>query len=177
MPASGEIVAQRRPDRFRHQREMAVIGMIEAEENLRAAVAERRDLRLAQTEMHELHRGSLVVLAARILAVALGRAADLLAGDAEQHVVLDAAEALERGLAAGLVVDLDHDGGDQLVAPGDERVIRPELVRDLLLPAFLDVEHLVDLMPHRRIALEIERREGSDLDTARALHRRDALAP
>ena len=46
------------------------------------------------------------------------------------------------------IVDLEHDGGDQLAAVGDQRVVGAQLIRDLRLAALLDVEHLLHLMPH-----------------------------
>jgi len=75
------------------------------------------------------------------------------------------------------LVDLEHHRGDQLAALRDERIVGAQLVLDLLLAALFDVEHLMDLMPHRRIILEIEGGERADLDTARPLHLGHALAP
>src|SRR5260370_112204 len=146
---------------------MAVVRMIEGEKNLDALAAELRHLRRGETKMDELHRRGLVVVAARVLAVALRDAANRLAADDQYHVILDAAESFERGLAARLLVDLEHYRGDQLAALRDQRVVGAQLVFDLRLAALFDVKHLVDLMPHRRIILEIEGGERADLDAAR----------
>src|SRR5713101_3249423 len=155
---------------------MAVIRMVEAETELGSVGAEAGDLRRGETEMSELHRRGLVVVAARVLAIAFGDATDLLVADAQQNVVLDTAETFERGLAAHLVIDLEHHGGDKLVPLRDERIISAQLVLDLRLPALLDVEHLVDLMTHRRVVLQVERGEGTDIDLVKFDSLRDMHA-
>ena len=66
------------------------------------------------------------------------------------------------------IVDLEHDRGDQLGALRDQRVVGRQLVGDLRLAALLDVQHLLDLLPHRLVILEIECRERADLDPAPA---------
>src|SRR3546814_16328704 len=83
---------------------------------------------------------------------------------------------LFRALAAHRIVDLEHDRGNQLAALGDQRVVGPQLVLDLRLAAFFDPQHLVDLLPHGLIALEIEGGDRTDLDPAMALQRQDAVA-
>ena len=101
----------------------------------------------------------------------------LLAVDLDEHALLDPAQPTQDVQTADRLVDLEHHGGDKLVALRHQRVIGAQLVRDLLLSALLDVEHLVDLVEHRIEALEIERREWTDLDPAVALDRRHRPAP
>ena len=72
------------------------------------------------------------------------------------------------GRAATRVVDLEHDRRDELAALRDQRVIGRQLVCDLRLAALLDVQHLLDLLPHRLEILEIEGGERADLDAAGA---------
>src|SRR5260370_27781499 len=107
------MLAKRRRHRLGNQREMAVIRVIEAEKDLSFLGTEAGALRGAEAEMDELHGRGLVVLAARVLAVAFRDAANLLAADAQYHVLFDAAEPFERGLAALLVVDFEHHRGDK----------------------------------------------------------------
>jgi hypothetical protein len=62
-------------------------------------------------------------------------------------------------LAAGLVLDLDHERGDQFPALGNKRVVGVQFVLDLFLAATLDIEHFMNLGPHGVVILEIERTE------------------
>ncbi len=72
------------------------------------------------------------------------------------------------------IVDLDHEGGDQLAPFRDQRIIGRELVGELRGAAALDVQHLLHLQPHGVEALEVEGHEGADFDAARPLERGDA---
>src|SRR3546814_8227672 len=60
----------------------------------------------------------------------------------------------------------DVCSSDLLAALRNQRVVSTQLVLDLLLATFLDVEHLVDLRPHGVVVLEVE-----------GAHRADVLAP
>jgi len=100
---------------------------------------------------------------------------DALATYLDEHLLFDPAKRRQHARAAHRILDLDHHCGDQFLALGDERIVGFELIGDLLLAALLDVEHLVDLMPHRVVILEIEGDERSDLDAAVAFQLGDAL--
>ena len=101
---------------------------------------------------------------------------DAQAADLDIDVVLDAGEAAEFPVAADLVVDLEHQRRDQFRAVGDQRIIGVEFVGDLFGAAALDMQHLMHLMEHGRVVLEIERRIGTDRDAAGALQLGDAGA-
>jgi len=65
--------------------------------------------------------------------------------------------------ASGRVVDLEHDRGDQLLSLRDQWIVCGKLVRDLRLAALLDMQHLLHLVPHRLVILEVEGRKRADL--------------
>src|SRR5258708_39412556 len=119
---------------------MAVMRMIEAKKDMGVLRTEAGALRRGEAEMNELPGRGFVVLAACVLAVAFRDAANLLAADAQNHVLLDAAEPFERGLAAFLVVDFEHHCSDELVSLGYQRIIGAQLIVDLRLAALLDVQ-------------------------------------
>jgi hypothetical protein len=52
---------------------------------------------------------------------------------------------------------------------GNQRVVGAEFIRDLRLAALFDIEHLVDLVPHGVVILEIEGGERTHLDAAALL--------
>jgi len=99
-----------------------------------------------------------------------------LGADPDERFVLDAAQHAEHARAAQRIVDLEHHGGHQFAARGDQRIIGRQFVGQLLGPALLDEEHLVHLVQHGVEGFEIERREGTDLEAAVLLDLRDPLA-
>lgn len=102
------------------------------------------DPRGGEGEVHELHRRGLA-LGRGPIGILLGGALDAFAVDHEEGGFLDAAELAENILAPHRIVDLDHEGGDQFAAVGNERVVGLELAPHLLRPTLLDVDHLVHL--------------------------------
>src|SRR5947208_15938722 len=125
---------------------MAVVRVIEADDGLRARLLEGRDLRWREREADELDRRGLAVRIG-VFPGRIGLAADLLATDLDERAILDAAEPGQAGRPAARVVDLEHDGRDQLVSLRNERVIGRQLIRDLSLAALFDVQHLLNLLP------------------------------
>ena len=149
--------------------------MVDAEHRLDAGFAELGDLRGREGEVQEMHRGRLA-LGGGAVDIGLGHRSDGLAREAHGHGFLDAAQAGQERGPPDRVVDLEHQRGDQLVALGDQRVVGVELVGDLRLAALFDVEHLVDLVPHGVIGLEVEGGIGADACAAVALRLGDPAA-
>ena len=58
----------------------------------------------------------------------------------------------------------------------DQWIIGGQFVLDLRLAALLDMQHLVHLVPHRFVILEVEGRKGADLDAPAALDLSDPFA-
>src|SRR5438045_9457363 len=142
---------------------MAVVRVIEADDHLRAWLLEGRDLRRREREPDELHRRGLAV-GVGVFPCRVGFAADLLAGGFDKGAILDAAEPGEGRGAESRVVDLEHHRRDKLATLRNQRVVGLEFIRDLRIATLLAVEHLLDLLPHRREILEIEGRERTDFD-------------
>ena len=86
------------------------------------------------------------------------------AADLDKGVIFDTAEPGQLAGAPRRIVDFEHDRRDQLGPLRDQRIIGGELVFYLSFAAFLDVQHLLHLLPHRVEILEIECRERADLD-------------
>src|SRR5215813_10688267 len=149
--------------------------MAEADHDLRTRRAEPGDLRRREGKMDELHGGRFAGTA-RAIDVCLGYSLYGLVADPNEGRLLDAAEARQEGPAALWIVDLEEDGGNQFAALGDKRVVGAELVGDLGLAAFLDVQHLLHLQPHAVVVLEMKRRHRSDLEPAILLLRHQSLA-
>jgi len=120
--------------------------------------------------------GHAFVACGAIAGLVCALAANLLAGEGQVHLVLDAAQPVQQLVALHRILDLEHHRRDQFAALGDERVVGGELVHDLRLAAALDRQHLVHLVPHGVEILEIECRMRADLDAAVLLERADALA-
>ena len=96
--------------------------------------------------------------------------------DLEKNVVLDPAQARQHRGPARRVVDLEHDRGDQLLSLRDQRIVGGQLVLDLRIAALLDMQHLLHLVPHRLVILEVEGREGPDLQPTAPFDLGDPLA-
>lgn len=133
------------------------------------------DLFRGEPEADELHRGGLA-LRAGIFTGRVRFAADAEPSGFDERAVFDAAELHQSPGAALRVVDFEHHRRVELAALRDQRVVGRQLVGDLVVAAFLDIEHLVDMAPHRREILEIECRERPDLEAA-ALFQLGDLAP
>jgi len=91
--------------------------------------------------------------------------------------VLDAAQVGEHTGAAQRIVDLEHHGRHQLSTLRDQRIVGGELVGQLPGAALLDEEHLVHLVQHGVVGLEVEGGERPDLEPAVLLQLGHALAP
>src|SRR5215469_15721077 len=154
---------------------MAVVLMVDADEHGRARLAESRPLRQRQGEAEELNGGSLA-LGARVLSRRIGDAGNALASRAQKHMMFDAPEPRQRLVALPWIVDLEHHCGHELITLWNERIVGSKLVGDLCLAPALDMEHLVNLEPHRGEVLEIERAKRADFDTPMALQLADAPA-
>ena len=102
---------------------------------------------------------------------------DDIAADLHEDRFLDPAQGQQHRVAALFILDFQHHGGDQFLALRDQRIVGGQLVRDLRLAARLDVQHLLNLLPHRREILEIEGREWADLDAPLPLQLADLAAP
>ena len=59
---------------------------------------------------------------------------------------------------------------------GIKRIVGRQFVLDLRLAALLDMQHLLHLVPHRLVILEVEGREGADLEPAAPFDLGDPLA-
>ena len=99
-----------------------------------------------------------------------------LAAELEEEVVLDPAQLAQHAGAADRIVDLEHQGGDQLRALRDQRVVGGQFVGQLLVAALLDQQHLLDLEQHGLEALEIDGALGAERDPAQALGRQQGGA-
>jgi hypothetical protein len=142
----------------------------------RARALQRRDHRRRQLEAQEVHRrGLLLVLAVEVLVG--DREHGLLAGDADPHAVLDAAQLRERASPLLDVLVLDEHGRLEVAAVGHERVVRVELVLDArFLERLLDAQHLLDLVADGELVLEDQRHVIAEMDRARLLVREHARA-
>src|SRR5690606_13969820 len=162
-PRSIEIANQRLRRFARHDRLVAVLGMLGAE--LERCPALDRVLHPGrQLEPDEVHGGSLLVVAALEILVRDPRDAPD-AVDLEVEVVLDSRESHE-GLAPLLDVrELDHERRFEVAAVRDQRIVRGELLFDRLgLEDSLDTQHLLNLILYRQPILEVERRVRSERD-------------
>ena len=65
---------------------------------------------------------------------------------------------------------------DQLRALRNKRIIGRQFLLDLRLTALLDMQHLLHLVPHCLEILEVESREGPDLQPTTPFNLGDALA-
>ena len=139
------------------------------------AQQEGRHLGRREGEAHELHRRGLAVVA-RAFLVFFRHALDGLATDADEGAVLDAAEARQRAGAVHRIVDLEHDGGDQLAALRDQRIIGGEFIGQLPGASLLDEQHFEHLVQHGVERLEVEGCEGADFEAAMLLQLGDAAA-
>ena len=163
------------PMRLGQPRHVTITGMIEADEDARSRCLERGDLFRGEAKADELHRGGLA-LRAGVFTGRVRLAADAEPGGFDERAVFDAAELHQSPGAALRVIDFEHHRRVELAALRDQRVVGRQFVDDLFVAAFLDIEHLVDLAPHRREILEIECRERPDLEAA-ALFQLGDLAP
>ena len=152
-------------DSLRHHRHVAVVGMVEAHDDVAGAAAEGRDLGRSERKAQELHRRRLAILA-RAFLVLLRDPADRVGADPQEGPVLDAAQGRQHARTADRIVDLEHNGRHQFAALGDQRIVGRELVRNLSRATLFDEQHLVHLMQHRLVGFEIERRERADLEPA-----------
>src|SRR5215472_7283482 len=160
-----EIYGQGRANGLRQQCHMPVIRMAETGDYLGTGRLEPRDLIHGERKLDELDRRGFA-FGAGVLSRRVRLAADPLPGDIEKDVVFDPAKAPQHRIAAPRVVDLEHDRRNQLAIPRNERIVCVELVFELRLPAFLDVQHLLRLMPNRVEILEIKRRKRADFEPA-----------
>src|SRR6185437_2291442 len=89
--ASGEIAGERLANRLGHHRHMAVIRMVEADDDRGAGLLETRLRRGIEGKADELHRGGLA-LRRGVLARRIGQPWHLPAIDGDRKTVLDPAE-------------------------------------------------------------------------------------
>ena len=91
--------------------------------------------------------------------------------------LVQADEFVEHGLDPSRLGDFDEERGGQLAGPGEQRVVRVDLVLDLLgLDDPLYAEHLLDLEPHGVAVLEHQRHQRPQRDPAPLLGFDDAAA-
>src|SRR5215831_12287714 len=160
-----EVCGQGRANGLRQQCHMPVLRVVETGDYLSTRRLEPRDLIRGERKLDELDRRSFA-FGAGVLARRVRLAADPLPGDIEKDVVFDPAQARQYRIAAPRIIDLEHDRRNQVAALRDKRIVCVELVFDLRISAFLDVQHLLHLVLHRVVILEIERRKRADFEPA-----------
>src|SRR5215831_10275633 len=170
-----EIYGQGRANGLRQQCHMPVIRMVETGDYLSTRRLEPRDLTRGERKLDELDRRGFA-FGAGVLARRIGFASDAFPGDIEKDVVFDPAQPHQHRIAAPRVVDLEHHRRNQVAALRDERIVCGELVFELCIPALLDVQHLLHLIPHSIVVLEIECRKGADFEPALLLDLGDPFA-
>ena len=100
--------------------------------------------------------------------------------DRQPHVVarVDAEELVQDGLDLQRLADLDEHRRRELTRPGQERVVDPDLLRDLrLVHDALGADHLLDLEPDGLPVLEDEGEVAAHGDAAGLLQLDDLASP
>ena len=131
-----------------------IVGVVAAELDLRTGAHGLAHV-LREFEANEVHRRGLLVGLA--LEVFVGDRIDTrVAFDLDEHAVLDADQPRQLALALVHIGVLDHHRRLPVAAVGHERCIDVELCLDaLFLEDLLDAQHLLDLIAHRRLVLEL----------------------
>src|SRR6516164_9635938 len=155
---------------------MSIIRMVEADDDLRPRRLEPRNQVEGESKFEELHRRGLA-LRAGVFARRIGLATHPLPVDIDVGVVFDPAEAHQLRATAHRIVDLEHYRGDQFGPLRDQRTVGFELLFELSVAALLDIEHLLDLMPHRLEILQMYDRDRADFNLALTLHLTEPSAP
>ena len=150
--------------------------MVEPDDDLRARRLEPRNQVGGESKVEELHRRGLA-LCAGVFARRIGLAAHSMPVDIDTGVVFDPTDAQQLGAALHRIVDLEHHRGDQIGPLRHQRAVGFELLLELSVAALLDIEHLLDLMPHRFEILEKDDRVRADFDLAPTFQLAGLAAP
>src|SRR5690606_17333608 len=147
---------------------MSIALMGEADDHAAARLAEKLDLFWSKVEMDELDGRGLPVRGGAIH-IFFRLAQDPMIPQFHKSRLLYSTEAGQEGCAAHWIIDFEHHRRAELLPLRHQRIVGRQLVRDLLFPAAFDVEHLVDLGPHRVVVFKVEGANGPNLQATMAL--------
>jgi len=131
--------------------DVAAILMRDVNQNLSVFLAESLDPVRRETEVHELHNADLT-RRGRAVGILFGATHDALAGDFDEHGVLDIPRTVQPVVAPHFVVNLETSRLSLVLDLAHQRVVGSGLA----LAAFVDHQHLLDSMLHPFITLELK---------------------